>query len=387
MTVEEVDFVHTTSNVITEMFDVLGIEAARASLLKEVRAVIEFDGAYVNYRHLAMLCDVMTFRGHIMSITRHGINRNDTGPLMRSSFEETVEILVEAAAFAEPDYLKGVSENIIVGNMAPLGTGAFDLILNQGMLERYHVEAPTHTTSLYDTERMYDALYGGGDGAYAATPTQDFDSGSIKGSYSPIGDASFSPYMTPGRTPFSPSPSSPTYSPTSPAYNPQSPSFSPTSPNYSPTSPSYSPTSPSYSPTSPSYSPTSPSYSPTSPSYSPTSPSYSPTSPSYSPTSPSYSPTSPSYSPTSPSYSPTSPSYSPTSPSYSPTSPSYSPTSPSYSPTSPSYSPSSPTYSPTSPSHQPASPTYSPTSPSYSPTSPSYSPTSPSYSPTSPSTR
>ena len=373
MTVEEVDFVHTTSNVITEMFDVLGIEAARASLLKEVRAVIEFDGAYVNYRHLAMLCDVMTFRGHIMSITRHGINRNDTGPLMRSSFEETVEILVEAAAFAEADHLKGVSENIILGNLAPLGTGSFDLLLNQGMLERYHVEANTATGSLYDTERMYDALYsgqGGMDGVYAGTPTQEFDSGSsVKGSYSPIGDASFSPYMTPGRTPFSPSPASPSYSPTSPSYSAQSPSFSPTSPNYSPTSPSYSPTSPSYSPTSPSYSPTSPSYSPTSPSYSPTSPSYSPTSPSYSPTSPSYSPTSPSYSPTSPSYSPTSPSYSPTSPSYSPTSPSY--------------SPSSPQYSPTSPAAQagPATPAYSPTSPSYSPTSPSYSPTSPSYSP------
>ena len=373
MTVEEVDFVHTTSNVITEMFDVLGIEAARASLLKEVRAVIEFDGAYVNYRHLAMLCDVMTFRGHIMSITRHGINRNDTGPLMRSSFEETVEILVEAAAFSEPDYLKGVSENIILGNLAPLGTGAFDLILNQGMLERYHVEANTATGSLFDTERMYDALYSGQagtDGVYAGTPTQDFDSGLVKGSYSPIGDASFSPYMTPGRTPFSPAPASPTYSPSSPGYNAQSPSFSPQSPNYSPTSPSYSPTSPSYSPTSPSYSPTSPSYSPTSPSYSPTSPSYSPTSPSYSPTSPSYSPTSPSYSPTSPSYSPTSPSYSPTSPSYSPTSPSYSPSSPVYSPSSPAQS-------------VPVNRTYSPTSPSYSPTSPSYSPTSPTYSPAS----
>jgi len=382
MAVEEVDFKETTSNVITEMFDVLGIEAARASLLKEVRAVIEFDGAYVNYRHLAMLCDVMTFRGHIMSITRHGINRNDTGPLMRSSFEETVEILVEAAAFAEPDYLRGVSENIIMGNLAPLGTGAFDLILNQGMLERYNVEAAN--TQLYDTNAMYDALYGAGaDGAYAGTPTQDFDSVSVKGSYSPIGDAAFSPYMTPGRTPFSPSPSSPSYAPQSPAYNPQSPSFSPTSPNYSPTSPNYSPTSPSYSPTSPSYSPTSPSYSPTSPSYSPTSPSYSPTSPSYSPTSPSYSPTSPSYSPTSPSYSPTSPSYSPTSPSYSPTSPSYSPTSPSYSPGANGQRAGAPggaavNYSPTSPAYSPTSPAYSPTSPAYSPTSPSYSPTSPS---------
>lgn len=66
------------------------MEACRAALLNEVRAVISFDGSYVNYRHLAMLCDIMTFRGHLMSITRHGINRQETGPLMRCSFEETV---------------------------------------------------------------------------------------------------------------------------------------------------------------------------------------------------------------------------------------------------------------------------------------------------------
>ena len=60
MCVDEVDHRQTNSNVVTEMFDVLGIEAARASLLKELRAVIEFDGAYVNYRHLAMLCDSQT---------------------------------------------------------------------------------------------------------------------------------------------------------------------------------------------------------------------------------------------------------------------------------------------------------------------------------------
>ena len=61
--------------------------------LQELRNVIEFDGSYVNYRHLAILCDVMTSRGHLMAITRHGINRNGNGPLAQCSFEETVDIL------------------------------------------------------------------------------------------------------------------------------------------------------------------------------------------------------------------------------------------------------------------------------------------------------
>ena len=66
-----------------EIIQVLGIEAVRNALLRELRAVISFDGSYVNYRHLAILADVMTYRGHLMSITRHGINHVETGPLMR----------------------------------------------------------------------------------------------------------------------------------------------------------------------------------------------------------------------------------------------------------------------------------------------------------------
>ncbi|KAN0031933.1 hypothetical protein ACTFIV_005803 [Dictyostelium citrinum] len=374
----DVDHTRTTSNDIVEIIQVLGIEAVRNALLKELRAVISFDGSYVNYRHLAILADVMTYRGHLMAITRHGINRVETGPLMRCSFEETVEILMDAAMFSETDDVKGVTENIILGQLPPLGTGSFEVFLNQDMIKNAHsIALPEPSNVSYP------------DTPGSQTPSYSYGDGSTTPFHNPY-DAPLSPFNETYRGDFSPSAmNSPGYNAnksygSSYQYFPQSPTYSPTSPSYSPTSPSYSPTSPSYSPTSPSYSPTSPSYSPTSPSYSPTSPFYSPTSPSYSPTSPSYSPTSPSYSPTSPSYSPTSPSYSPTSPSYSPTSPSYSPTSPSYSPTSPSYSPTSPSYSPTSPSYSPTSPSYSPSSPSYSPTSPSYSPSSPSYSPSSP---
>lgn len=416
MTHEAVDPTRIRSNYLMEVIEVLGIEAARQTLLKELRDVISFDGSYVNYRHLAILCDVMTYRGYLMSITRHGINRNDTGPMMRCSFEETVDILLDASLFCEADRLQGVSENIMLGQLCPLGTGSFDLHLNENML-KHAIELQLDPTGGMGGGMMGAGGYGMTPGRSPGPNATPYHEMAMSPSYlmspnfraSPLAsDAQFSPYVgglafspgpnyspaSPGYSPASPmySPASPGYSPTSPAYSPTSPNYtpealtySPSSPNYSPTSPSYSPTSPSYSPTSPSYSPTSPSYSPTSPAYSPTSPAYSPTSPSYSPTSPSYSPTSPSYSPTSPSYSPTSPSYSPTSPSYSPTSPSYSPTSPGYSPTSPSYSPTSPSYSPTSPSYSPTSPSYSPTSPSYSPTSAAYSPSSPRYSPTSPS--
>ena len=82
------------SDLFTHLsFQVLGIEAVRKSVEREMNHVISFDGSYVNYRHLALLCDVMTARGHLMAITRHGINRQDVGCLMRCSFEETVSRL------------------------------------------------------------------------------------------------------------------------------------------------------------------------------------------------------------------------------------------------------------------------------------------------------
>ncbi|KAG8880570.1 DNA-directed RNA polymerase II subunit rpb1 [Tulasnella sp. 332] len=399
LSVDGVDFTRTTSNSCPEIFAVLGIEAARAALLKELRGVIEFDGSYVNYRHLALLCDVMTNRGHLMAITRHGINRTDTGALMRCSFEETVEILMDAAANGEKDDCYGVAENILFGQVAPMGTGSFDVTLDKTMLMDVIID-PRINASL-------PAADGGMTPAIAMTPYDDptspirydFKGDSAAFVFSPLaargGSDESSGYNFAGG--YGQSPRSGGMSPggmSAGGYSPSSPNggFSPTSPGgmYVPTSPAYGRigTSP-YGAVSPSYA-TSPFYDrragATSPSYSPTSPGMNLTSPAFSPTSPRYSPASPGYSPTSPHYSPTSPGYSPTSPSFTPTSPGYAGGAPGIhrSPASPKYSPASPNgFSPVSPRYSPASPNYSPTSPKYSPASPAYSPTSPA-APTSP---
>ncbi|EEH50668.2 hypothetical protein PABG_12250 [Paracoccidioides brasiliensis Pb03] len=398
LTIPGVDTTRTYSNQFVEILEVFGIEATRTALLRELTQVLAFDGSYVNHRHLALLVDVMTSRGFLMAVTRHGINRADTGALMRCSFEETVEILLDAAAFAELDDCRGVSENLILGQMAPAGTGEFDVYLDQNML--MGVVSSNAGLMTADGKGLlgdgaatpYDSNSPLQDNMYIGTPDPDSAFSPIRqaGSETPAG---FTEYQAPGFSGgFSPhgarspgggySPSSPfNTSPTSPRYSPSS-GYSPTSPGMSITSPRFM-SSPGFSPASPVFAPTSPAYSPTSPGYqqSPTSPSYSPTSPGFSPTSPSYSPTSPSFSPASPAFSPTSPSYSPTSPALggstgrhlSPTSP----TSPKYTPTSPGWSPTSPeTYSPTSPnfSGSPTSPG-GPTSPGYSPTSPTFSPT------------
>lgn len=93
----------------------LGVEAARQSLINEIRFTLSSYGIYVNYRHLATLVDMMSLRGKLTSITRSGINRIDSGVLRKCTFEETVEILLEGSVFSEKDALLGISENIIMG--------------------------------------------------------------------------------------------------------------------------------------------------------------------------------------------------------------------------------------------------------------------------------
>jgi DNA-directed RNA polymerase II subunit RPB1 len=124
----QIDAVWTFSNDIHEVNELLGIEAASALLFHELMRVLSFDGTYVNDRHVMIVVRTIARHGYLMPITRHGINRLDTGALMRSSFEETVDVLYSAAAFAEIDKIRGVTEAILVGKRANMGTGICDIV-------------------------------------------------------------------------------------------------------------------------------------------------------------------------------------------------------------------------------------------------------------------
>jgi DNA-directed RNA polymerase II subunit RPB1 len=133
--IKGIDHTKTISNNVIEIYEMFGIEAARKSLLNELKTVLSFDGSYVNYRHLAILVDAMTVRGSLTSMTRHGINRIiDTGALTKCSFEETVEVLTDAAAFGEIDGLKGISDNIMLGQLIPAGSGVIDVFYDTNMM-------------------------------------------------------------------------------------------------------------------------------------------------------------------------------------------------------------------------------------------------------------
>lgn len=241
LAVDGVDFRRTTSNSCTEIFSVLGIEAARASLLRELRGVIEFDGSYVNYRHLAILVDVMTSKGNLMAITRHGINRAETGALMRCSFEETVEILMEAASLGEKDDCRGIAENVMFGQIAPMGTGCFDVALDMDMLKDVMVESTVPMPHLMGAAMEGGATPGGVMTPYDSYSPMPYDAkADHQAAFSPLHmngteEAQTFDWQTYAQSPMRPmsggmSPGG--YSPSSPAhYTPTSPTMA-TSPYY-----------------------------------------------------------------------------------------------------------------------------------------------------------
>lgn len=134
--VEGVDASRIYCNDPQEMLSLFGIEISQGTLLKEIRSVIETGGSYINFRHLSLLCDVMTNRGSIMQITRHGIKRTEAGPLMKCTFEQPVDVLNDAAVNGDIDNIKGVAEHIILGQIAPIGTGMMDILLDEKALDR-----------------------------------------------------------------------------------------------------------------------------------------------------------------------------------------------------------------------------------------------------------
>ena len=124
-----IDSTRTISNDIREIYETLGIEAARNALYNELINVTS-EGS-MNYRHLSLLMDTMTYKGYLMSIDRHGINRGDIGPLAKSSFEETTDMLINASIFAEYDNVNGVSANVMLGQQPPCGTGDCNILLDE----------------------------------------------------------------------------------------------------------------------------------------------------------------------------------------------------------------------------------------------------------------
>ena len=151
-----IDYTRTVSNSITEVYKVLGIEAARAAIYNEFVEVLADNDTYINEHHLTLLCDRMTYSAKMISIFRHGINNDDIGPIAKASFEETPEQFLKAARHAELDILRGVSASVMCGQEGYFGTNAFQVYLDLNEMK----DLDADDLDLSDATSTVDAILG-----------------------------------------------------------------------------------------------------------------------------------------------------------------------------------------------------------------------------------
>ena len=136
LAVDYVDPTRTMSNDIREVFNVLGIEAARQMIYNEMMEVMEFSGVYINYHHLGLLCDRMTCNKNMVPIFRSGLLNDNVGPIAKATFEVHTEVLLNAARHGEFDHMRGVSANVMTGQYGNYGTGSFQVVLDMNEMEK-----------------------------------------------------------------------------------------------------------------------------------------------------------------------------------------------------------------------------------------------------------
>ncbi|MFW9847283.1 MAG: DNA-directed RNA polymerase subunit A'' [Candidatus Thorarchaeota archaeon] len=128
--IEGIDPNKVYTNNLKEINQVLGIEATRNAIIQEAMSVLNEQGMDVDVRHIILVADMMTADGTIRQIGRHGISGSKNSALARASFEVTIKHLLGAGIAGTKDPLRGITENVILGQLIPLGTGAIDLLMS-----------------------------------------------------------------------------------------------------------------------------------------------------------------------------------------------------------------------------------------------------------------
>jgi len=151
-----IDNQRTYSNDISEVFNILGIEAARQTIFNEFAEVMEFSDVNINYHHLSLLCDRMTVTKSMVAIFRSGLHNDNIGPIAKATFEVHTEILLHAARHADFDEMRGVSANVMCGQFGYYGTGAFNVILDMKEISK----VAANDAIIYDKNKEIEVAFG-----------------------------------------------------------------------------------------------------------------------------------------------------------------------------------------------------------------------------------
>ncbi len=134
--IEGIDKSRLYTNDVFAMYSLFGIEAARNTIVHELKATLIEQKIDVDERHIMLVADAMTYSGTISGVGRHGLSGQKNSVFAKAAYEETVKHLVNAAAFGEIDPMRGVTENILVGKQIPIGTGSVRLAVKKENMKK-----------------------------------------------------------------------------------------------------------------------------------------------------------------------------------------------------------------------------------------------------------
>ncbi len=126
--IEGIDPTRVYSNNINEIEKLFGIEAARNAIIQEICATLADQGLDVDPRHIILAADIMTIDGEVNAIGRYGVAGSKRSVLARANFETTVKHFTEASVKGEKDELNSIIENVLINQVAPIGTAMCEVV-------------------------------------------------------------------------------------------------------------------------------------------------------------------------------------------------------------------------------------------------------------------
>ena len=99
----------------------------------------------------------MTSNQNLVAIFRSGILNDDIGPISKSTFEVHTEVLLDASRHADFDHMRGVSANVMMGQLGTYGTGMFNVVLDINAMK----DIDGRDVNIKNRDEEIESLFGG----------------------------------------------------------------------------------------------------------------------------------------------------------------------------------------------------------------------------------
>ncbi len=133
----DVDAYRTFSDDPQQIYDVLGIEALRNYLEREIYELFKSNDLIIAPRNITVMVDWMTSNFRPTSINSKSVGKQGRGIFAQACFENPIDAIRTGAVFGPIEKVTNTSTSILFGTKINSGTGAFDVEPDPEIVEMY----------------------------------------------------------------------------------------------------------------------------------------------------------------------------------------------------------------------------------------------------------